>query len=362
VTRSHSLLINLAVLFSKPTGISTYLLNLLPYLKPLDPTLLTAIEYPSFSNYPIPGDMSPDRGAKGHLKRLLWTQFQLPRIYRELQADLLFCPLPEAPVNAGCRFAVMVHDLIPLRFPGATSPLTYYFRYQVPRVLQQAERIICNSQATARDVVDYFGIPEPKITPIALAYDHEHFRPIEVSAPEIPYFLYLGRPNPYKNLPRLLDAFATLPRSIEHHLQIVGAFDPRYTPALQQQARELGIENRVQFLDYLSYDDLPRIFNQATALVFPSLWEGFGLPVLEAMACGTPVITSNLSSLPEVAGNAAILVNPYSKEEIASAMRVLAEEGETRSRLRELGIERAQGFRWQRTGKATVEVLESLWS
>ncbi|MEG3438413.1 glycosyltransferase family 1 protein [Pannus brasiliensis CCIBt3594] len=354
---SHPLLINLSVIFSKPTGISTYILNILPYLKNLDPTLLTAIPRADFTCYPIPDDMAPDRGGKGHLKRLLWTQFQLPRIYRELNANLLFSPLPEAPLDAGCRFVVMVHDLIPLRFPSATSPLTYYFRYRVPGILQRAEHILCNSHATARDIIEVFKIPESKITPIPLAYDKEHFRPIEVPEPEIPYFLYLGRPNAYKNLDRLIEAFADLDRGSDHHLWIAGAFDRRYTPTLQRRARELGAGDRVKFLDYLSYADLPRVFNQATALVFPSLWEGFGLPVLEAMACGTPVITSNLSSLPEVAGDAAILVNPYRTEEITEAMRVMAGDGKTRSRLRDRGIERASAFSWEKTALATGEIL-----
>lgn len=353
------LLINLSVVFSKPTGISTYILNLLPHLKNLDPTLLTAIDRPGFDCYPIPDDMTPDRGARGHLKRLLWTQYRLPVIYRRSNADLLFSPLPEAPTDADCRFVVMVHDLIPLRFPSATSPLTYYFRYRVPRVLRQAEHILCNSLATARDVREFFAIPEEKITAIPLAYDSDRFRPIDLPEPDIPYFLYLGRPNPYKNLPRLIEAFAAIAPRVDHHLQIAGAFDRRYTPDLQRQARELGVENRVRFLDYLAPEDLPRVLNQATALVFPSLWEGFGLPVLEAMACGTPVITSNLSSLPEVAGDAAILVNPYSVEAIADAMKVVAEESGTRARLRKLSSRRARCFSWEKTGKATVEVLRN---
>jgi glycosyltransferase involved in cell wall biosynthesis len=359
VNKPDNLLINLSVLFPKPTGISTYILNLLPYLKSLEPTLLTPNNYLDFNCYSIPNDLAPDRGAKGHLKRLLWTQFQLSSIYRKLNANLLFSPLPEAPINSDCRFVVMVHDLIPLRFPSFTAPLTHYFRYYVPQVLQQAKHIICNSQATAKDITEYYQIPAHKITPIPLAYDPNHFRPIEDNnKPEHPYFLYLGRPNPYKNLPRLIAAFAQLPRDLaDYHLWIAGAFDRRYTPNLQQQAQELAVSDRIKFLDYIAYNDLPKVISQATALVFPSLWEGFGLPVLEAMACGTPVITSNLSSLPEVATEAAILMDPYRVEEIAHAIKIIAQDQQLSSKLSNLGLQRARDFSWQKTGLATAAIL-----
>ena len=122
--------------------------------------------------------------------------------------------------------------------------------------------------------------------------------------------------------------------------------------------QELGISHQVKFLDYVPYDDLPKIIRSAIALVFPSLWEGFGLPVLEAMACGTPVITSNLSSLPEVAGDAAILIDPYKVEEITDAMQAIANETGLRSHLSQLGLQRATQFSWEKTGQATVEVLK----
>ncbi|MFN7202528.1 MAG: glycosyltransferase family 4 protein, partial [Aphanizomenon sp.] len=129
-------------------------------------------------------------------------------------------------------------------------------------------------------------------------------------------------------------------------------------PLLEIQTQELGINHLVKFLNYVPYNELPIIINQAIALVFPSLWEGFGLPVLEAMACGTPVITSNISSLPEVAGDAAILINPYNIEEIIAAMKIIINDSETRKQLSEKGLKRANQFTWEKTGLATVEVLK----
>lgn len=354
----NPLLINLSVVFDQPTGISNYILNVIPYLTPLNPTLLSAKPIQGFNTYSIPGNLTPAQGAKGHLRRLWWTQFQLSHIYQQLNPSLLFSPLPEAPLYQNCPFVVMVHDLIPLRFP-TLSPLTPYFRYYLPQVLQQAKHLICNSQATAKDISDFFKIPPTKITPIPLAYDSHHFRPLELPLPSIPYFLYLGRPNPYKNLPRLIAAFAQLPQRKDYQLWIAGPCDRRYTPKLQAQVKELELIDQVKFLDYISYEQLPTLLNQALALVFPSLWEGFGLPVLEAMGCGTPVITSNLSSLPEVTGNAAILVNPYNPAKIADAMAEIAKDNQLRSRLSSLSLEQAKRFSWAKTGQATLDVLRS---
>ncbi|BAT51471.1 group 1 glycosyl transferase [Nostoc sp. NIES-3756] len=351
---SQQLLINLSFFLTKPTGITTYALNLLPHLKKLEPTLLISQNLPSYNCYPIPANQTAEQGGKGHLRRLVWTQLQLPKIYHQLRSQLLFSPLPEAPIYSNCRFVVMAHDLIPLRFPKRFSPLTPYHRYYIPQVLKRSQHVICNSQATADDIINFYQIPASKITAIPLAHDRNHFHFLNL--PTHNYFLYIGRQDLYKNLQRLFTAFAALPNK-DYELWLAGPTDKRYTPFLQAQVRELGITNRVKFLDYVAYSDFPTIINGAIALVFPSLWEGFGFPVLEAMACGTPVITSNLSSLPEVAGDAAILINPYNTAEITDAMQQLATDTQLRSQLSIKGIDRANQFSWEKTGQATVEVL-----
>ncbi|MDJ0716975.1 MAG: glycosyltransferase family 1 protein [Prochloraceae cyanobacterium] len=357
---STPILINLSILFSKPTGIATYAINLIPYLKQLNPTLLIANKVDKFNCYQIPANLTPAQGTKAHLLRLLWTQLQLPRIYDKLQGSLLFSPVPEAPLYSNCRYVVTVHDLIPLRFPRPYSPLTNYYRYYVPQVLERAEHIICDSRATAKDITDFYGIPAKKIAPILLGYNSDHFRVLDTldRSHTPPYFLYIGRQDPYKNLHRLIDAFATISKYDEYQLWLAGSFDRRYTPTLQAKVSELGLTQRIKFLDYIPYQQLPIVINRAIALVFPSLWEGFGIPVLEAMACGTPVITSNLSSLPEITGDAAILINPYCTEEIAAAMKAIAKDFHLRENLSQLGKERASQFSWTKTGRATAEVLE----
>jgi glycosyltransferase involved in cell wall biosynthesis len=354
-----TVLVNLAYLLQKPTGTTNYALNLLPYLAQLQPQYLATAASGLADYHPVPANMTAEYGMPGHLRRLLWTQFRLPSIYRELTArspapSLLFSPITEAPLLTNCRCVVMVHDLIPLRFEVSRAQ-TWLHRYYVPRVVAEAEHILCNSEATAKDLTEFYGVSPQKITPIALAHDAQHFRPLGLARRN--YFLLLGRQTPYKNGAIALQALAQLPNYRDYELWIAGPDDPRYTPALKQQASELGITSQVKFLNYVSYDQLPGLLNQALALIFPSLWEGFGLPVLEAMACGTPVIASDRASIPEVTGDAALLVNPTDAGAIAHHMHRLTQEPGLVQQLSQAGRDRAAQFSWQRTGEATVEVL-----
>jgi glycosyltransferase involved in cell wall biosynthesis len=347
------LLINLALLVKRPTGISTYALHLLPALSRLDPWLLSAVPQSDLRWQPISPKLSPDCGVAGHGQRLIWTQAQLPDLYRRLGASLLFSPEAEAPLFSRCRSVVTVHDLIPLRFPRL-SPLWPYNRFYKPAVVRQAVHVLCNSQATADEVMERFQIPANRLTPIPLGYDAQHFQP-QLLKPSN-YFLYLGRPDPHKNVLRLIQAFAS--QSSDWDLWIAGSFDRRYTPQAQQLAQQLGVAQRIRWLSYVPYAELPQLLGRALALVFPSLWEGFGLPVLEAMACGTPVITSTAGALPEVAGDAAVCVNPYVVGELAEAMQQVAGSAQLRAELRLRGLRRVQNFSWQKTGDQTAAVLE----
>ncbi|UBF29134.1 glycosyltransferase family 4 protein [Kovacikia minuta CCNUW1] len=350
------ILVNFSSVLAQPTGLATYSLNLIKELNPLDIDLVGSSEIAGYRFHPSPSNLTAEYGLKGHLKRLLWVQLKLPKLYHRLASDLLFSPIPEAPLGSDCRWIVTVHDLIPLHFPRRFSPATLYNRYYIPQVLRQSVHLLCNSVATANDIIRFCKISANKITPIPLAYDAENFRFLNL--PTRNYFLYLGRINPYKNVQRLIAAFAALPNHADYELWLAGPPDKRYLPALENQIKELNLTERVKFLKYVPYGELPKIVNQAIALVFPSLWEGFGLPVLEAMACGTPVITSNLASLPEVAGDAAILVDPYNVGAIAHAMNDLITDPGLRTQLRTTGLTRANHFSWEKTGQETVQVLK----
>ena len=351
------LVVNLSHVSAKPTGLSNYATNIVPYIHSLKPTLLSSFSsIPGGEHYYIPSGMGPEYGAKGHMKRLAWTQYRLPRICQKLDCSLLFSPIPEAPLFSSVRYVVTAHDLIPLRFAPKTSRPRLYFRYYVGSVLESAEHILCNSQATAREIVDFYGFPASKTTVTSLAHDDRCFKPLDL--PTKNYFLYVGRHYAHKNLIRVVESFAQVAEHWDYELWLVGTQHPKYSLQIRQRAEELAVSEKVKLMNYLPEEHLNRVMNQAIALVFPSLWEGFGLPVLEAMACGTPVITSIVSALPEVAGDAALLINPYKVDEIADAMCRVAVDSQLRQQLQEAGLKRSQQFSWKQTGQKTAEVLQ----
>ncbi len=375
---SDRLIINLSFLTQRPTGHTVYAQNVIPHLKSLNPTLLISeaalpdwkSKHPELDLQGVPSNLNPDYGKNGHIRRLLWTQFRLPKYCKKQSGskqsgskqssknrsgNLLFSPIPEIPLYSRIPSIITLYDFIPYRFFKPRTPLYRYYQHYIPRVLNQCKHIITISEATANDAMEFCGISADKITVIPLAYDDSNFRFLDL--PTQNYVLYLGRPDIYKNLDRALRAFAQVPNHQDYEFWIAGPNDPRYTPVIEAIAWDLGI--KIKILDYVPYRELPILINHAIALVFPSLWEGFGLPILESMACGTPVITSNTSSMPEVAGDAAILVDPTNVGEIASAIGSVINSNDVRRELRDRGLKRVKQFSWNTTGKLTAEVIAS---
>ena len=353
------LLVNLAHCLKQPTGITSYALTLVPFLNQLQPRYLSPMPLAGEAEewrLSVPTDMTAAAGFKGHLKRLWWTQTQLPQIADNAQASLIFSPLPEAPRGSQTPFVLTMHDLIPLRFNRPWSPTRLYYRHYLPGLLAEAQHIICNSQTTADDVMAVYGCAAKQLSVIPLAYDESRFRWLDL--PPQNYFLCLGRSAPHKNWGRILRAFARLPQRHQYELWLAGPTDHRFTPPLLAQAEELGIAHQLRVLDFLEPEELVNVINQAIALVFPSLWEGFGIPILEAMACGTPVITSNGLPMAEVAGDGALLVEPREDKSIAQAMERLVREENLRHQLRTAGFANLKKFSQQKMGTATVEVLK----
>ncbi|MEB3322314.1 MAG: glycosyltransferase family 1 protein [Synechococcaceae cyanobacterium] len=348
-------LFNGSYLGRRPTGIGVVARDLVDALDPALVPLLDPLGGDRPGSIPIPSDLSPDHGRRGHLARLLWTQRRLPRLLRASGAPLLLSPLPEAPLLRGVRAVVLAHDLLPLRYPQLTPLLAYHLAY-VPMVLHRAVRVLCNSEATAREVHGRLGVPARRLVPIRLGFDPGLLRPL--GRERQPFFLVLGRHDPHKNLERVLRAFAGLrDPGVNLRLKLVGPHDPRYTPRLRKLARELGIAGRCDWQPWVSDEERLELLNRCLALVLVSLWEGFGLPALEAMACATPVIASTAGALPEVVGEDALLVDPRSPAAIGDAMARLQREPLLARALAEAGPRRAAGFRWPATAERVTEVL-----
>ena len=342
------LLINYKPVLSQPTGIGVYANSVLPAFDQFEHTL-------------IPGGGSGS--GKERLKRLAWSQLQLPRMARKRKADLIFTPAPEGYLGEQVvPQVVMVHDLRPLSHPER-SMQSLYFRSWVPPLLRQCRHILTNSNFTASEICRTTGIPEEKVSVTPLGYDSDHFYPSELKQRlhHRPYLLNIGQAYPHKNLERLIHAFNSIAHFFpEVDLLLLGKPHPIETTRLQQVTSELGLSSRVIFKSYVPYVELPNWYRGALAFVYPSLWEGFGLPILEAMACGCPVITSYSSATEEVAGDSALLINPLKTESIATSLSQLLSEPKIRSTLATKGLLRSQSYSWKVTRNLTSGILRAL--
>ncbi len=347
------LLLNYRPVLRQPTGIGVYANGVLPALQSLDHQL-------------IPG--GSEGGAKERLRRLAWSQARLPELARQAGASLIFTPAPEGYLGRQrIPQVVMVHDLRPISHPER-SLQSLYFRAWVPPLLRSCHQVITNSQFTAAEIERQTGLAASRISVIPLGYDDQLFRPASPGSPRQPppvlaglsgpYLLHLGQAYPHKNLERLIRAFAQVaPHHRDLSLVLAGKPHASETPRLQGLVETLQLQGRVRFVAYVPYEQLADLYRGALALAYPSLWEGFGLPVLEAMACGTPVLTSFGSGTEEVAGDAALLVNPTDTGAIAEALAALASQPPLVADLSRRGLVRAAGFSWKRTGEATRELL-----
>ena len=340
-----TVLLNYRPVLRQPTGIGVYANAVLPALQELTHVL-------------IPG--GEEGTAQQRLKRLAWSQFQLPRLAKRHDASLIFTPAPEGYLGPQpIPQVVMVHDLRPISHPER-SLQSLYFRSWVPPLLRSCRHVLTNSQFTAREIQSCTGLPDSRITVTPLGYDEQMFKPgpRPPDSKDRPYLLHVGQQYPHKNLRRLIQAFAQLAeRYPELRLVLAGKSHPMETPELQAMVRDLGLQQRVEFCSYVPYATLPDFYRGALALVYPSLWEGFGLPILEAMACGTPVITSRGSGTEEVAGDAAVLVDPTNLMALVEALQALLDQPNQRSLLRLRGLERALEFGWSQVAATTRSVV-----
>jgi glycosyltransferase involved in cell wall biosynthesis len=270
------------------------------------------------------------------------------------------------------KYIVTVHDVIPLVLPWA-FPIKHrlVLATALARIKRQAEMVIVPSTAAADDVVHYLQIERQRIIVVPMGCE-ARFQPIgdAASAPRLRrryglpehYILFVGTLEPRKNIKALLQAFALLlaekPQD-EPKLVVAGGRGWGHTDWLET-THALGLRDHVHFTGFVDDDDLPDLYRGAALFVYPSLYEGFGLPVLEAMACGTPVITSNRSSLPEVAGDAALLVDPTQPQALAAAMTSMLRDGELRQVLRSKGLTRAREFTWDAVAQKTLAVYDAV--
>jgi glycosyltransferase involved in cell wall biosynthesis len=300
-------------------------------------------------------------------------QLEIGWLAHQKKLDLVHDPTGVFPLLlTGAPRVVTIHDVFPYVSPKTSTTLDrLIYRVWLPVALRRADAVITVSTQSKTDILRHLPLKADQVTVIPEAAS-DCYRPLPASqvepvleryAIQRPYILYVGSIEPRKNLLRLLQAYARLRQAVpEWKLVIVGARNIWLSSPLIQEIDKMDLKPWVQFTGYIPESDLPALYNGADLFAFPSLYEGFGLPVLEAMRCGTPVVTSNLSSLPEVAGDAAILVDPYNVEAIAAAMLLALTEPGLAQDLQRRGLEWSKGFSWERTARQTLDVYQKVLS
>ena len=308
-------------------------------------------------------------------------QWRLPLLLRNRQVDVLHEPWLYAPLVSPCPVVITVHDLLDLidshagPLPEGVRPPRSLRRQFARRALDRATRIFAVSHATQRELTRVFGVPEEKIEVVYNALDERFLsepltadaeRILERHAVNYPFLLYAGNIRPQKNLSRLIEAFAVVKAELAGDpalgnlkLIVIGDELAKH-PALRREVVRTRMRDEVRFLGFVPHNVLRVFYAHARAFLFPSLYEGFGLPPLEAMAHGTPVVTSNVSSLPEVFGPAALLVNPENVFDIARGIRSVLTDEALRKDLIARGYERVKCYSWERAAQQIHKAYEDV--
>ncbi len=349
----------------KKTGIGRFLENLLSFI---------AHHNTGDKDFILYGNQRTFAGFKGitvKRKEEVWTPFwdqvTLPIMLRRDGIDLFFSPYDKGPVLTRVPLIITIHDLIPCLFPEGWRDK---FLYTLSRRLmaRKASMLITVSEYSKKDLVRVWKVPEERIRVIPCSVS-PHFHPMDQGSVEEvkseygiegEYLLYVGNFKAHKNLSLLLKAYAMLPMKIRETHTLVLAGGGKDLSTLQGTARKLGIRERLILTGHVPDHHLPALYSGARLFLFPSLYEGFGLPVIEAMACGTPVISSKASSLPEVAGDAGIMVDPEKPEEMAGAIKMLLSNQTLQRELRHRGLKRAELFRIERIAPRFLGVIEEV--
>jgi alpha-1,3-rhamnosyl/mannosyltransferase len=298
-----------------------------------------------------------------------WEQLRLPLQLLSGSIQVFHSPYYIKPYLQPCKSIVTIHDLISAVYPQyMPSPLArMLFEITTRLAIMSSKAIITLSQSSKNDLTTRYGVPPEKVTITYLAAD-SRFQPRDRTSldhisrryglPER-FILYVGINKPHKNVARVIEAFGSAREQSAVGLVIAGREDIRY-PEARIIAERSPAKDRIVFLGDVADADLPSLYNLADVFVFPSLYEGFGLPVLEAMASGTPVVCSNRSSLPEVAGDAAVMVDPEKTDELAEAVAKLLHDDLLREQLHHKGLQQAKTFSWQATARQTLDLYKKV--
>lgn len=357
------IIVNGSIIHERPTGLGVYAINIIKELsKDKNVTVYSPVEIEGVKVKKISQYVKPSYKKIGGLTRFLWTQFILP--FKGGKSDIIYHPFQYLSFLSGKKQIITIHDFIPVHYPTVAKHQNIYYKYIMPILLKKAYKIICISENTKKDLENLYNVDKSKIEVIYNGYDKKMFNNKNITGDVVkkyslskPYMIMVGANYSHKNLEVAIKAFKNLDGYKDLELVIVGG-NSEYLMSLKEFAKKIEIDERIKFIGYVPDEDLKDLYGNSEAFIYPTLYEGFGLPILEAQACGTAVLCSNNSSLPEVYGKSAISFNPEKVETVEKAIKMLMEDKELRSNLIEKGYKNIKRFSWKLTAEEIKKIIE----
>jgi len=365
--------INASMLDEHPTGVGVYTFNIInklsflykketqseitvwtPYTKSIqgDVKIIKISDFMQSSKY----------GKFAAFCRFFWNTFLYP--IKAKKFDLVISPTTHGSFRLQNQI-ITIHDLLSLRYKNISFHQRLYFKYLLPLIVSRVKLVIAVSEATKKDVLRFLKCPSEKVHVIYNGYDPSHYHQVQNEHQIFEkyslknYFLAVGPTYPHKNFEFLIQSYNHLDATVrkEYPLVIAGG-KKRYLARLRQLVSDLGLNDQIHFLGYVPSALMPALYREAYLLVFPSLYEGFGFPLLEAMACGCPVVTSNVSSMPEVCGEAALYFDPVNKTSLCDAIVQVISDEDLRIELSKKGLVQAKKFSWEDSAKHWKTIVD----
>lgn len=349
----NKIVINSSILNENPTGLGVYTKNVIEKIYKLNDKIeiLSPVDIKEIKVKKINRYVSPNYKKLGGACRFLWTQLVIP--FKVKKDDILYHPFQYISFFARSKQIITIHDFIPLYYPEIAKHQYKYYKYIMPILLKKAYKIVCISENTKKDLLKFYNVDEDKVKVIYNGYDNKLFNTKNVSKDVLKkyninykYMIMIGASYPHKNLEIAIEALKNIKEDFK--LVIVGK-DSSYILKLKALARKLNVEEKVNFVGYVADEDLPSLYYYSKAFIYTTLYEGFGLPILEAMACGTVVLCSDNSSLPEVYGDAALVFENNNSKSLEEKMNLILKNEEIRQALIKKSFENVKRFSWEKT-------------
>ncbi|WP_411169026.1 glycosyltransferase family 4 protein [Clostridium sp. MB05] len=354
------------------TGIGTYTYQLINSINKVDKINDYLVFLPEHSALDLSDNFKVEP-VKATSNSNFWDEVRIPNILNDTNIDIYHVPQNGVGLSPhiNCHKIITLHDIIPLRMPETVSDrYLYIFNNELPKIINDCDGILTVSEFSKQDISKEFNFPQDKIFVTHLAAE-DIYRPLDkyeckkIIEKEYgikdDFVLYVGGFSPRKNILGLIEAFSLISKSIKRNLKLVitGKKGISYE-IYKKRTIDLDIENEVIFTDFIPLESLPIFYNASELLAYPSFYEGFGLPPLEAMACGTPVIASNVTSLPEVCNDSALLINPYNIDELICAIEKVLTDDSLRLEMIKQGLVKSSNYSWNITAETTLKAYEKV--